>query len=166
MNVRTVDNPEELKLRIRSIMSTLDHDAYMHRLEIVLLVLSGIPVSTFVEAGIGSKSSITGWVKKAVEEGPESLSTKQIPGRPKSLDSQQLEGIKAALTRPAEEFGYCIWEGKTLSQYIRETYGVVLGVRQCQRLMRELGFTLQRPQTIPGGKVSDEERDEFKKNFK
>lgn len=164
MSVRIIENREALILRTRAIMSSLDNNAYMHRLEIVSLVLHGVPVSTLVEAGIGSKSSITDWVKTAVEKGPEALAPKEIPGRPRTLSEEQVSTLKEAVSRPASESGYDIWEGKTVSDYIKKTFSVDLGVRQCQRLMHMMGFSLQRPQTIPGGKVTAEEREDFKKS--
>ena len=48
---------------------------------------------------------------------------------------------------------------------IKGTYDIDLGVRQCQRLFHELGFSLIRPQTYPSiGEQNQEERDGFKKN--
>jgi len=38
-----------------------------------------------------------------------------------------------------------LWDGKTLSAFIEKRYGIELGVRQCQRLFRQLGFRLRKP---------------------
>jgi len=35
--------------------------------------------------------------------------------------------------------------GKTLSQYLQRQWDISLGVRQCQRLFRQLGFRLRKP---------------------
>ena len=60
---------------------------------------------------------------------------------------------------------YTVWDGPALSDYIQKTYGINLGVRQCQRLFHELGFSQIRPQTFPSkGKEDDSRRDAFKKN--
>ena len=37
------------------------------------------------------------------------------------------------------------WDGKTLSAFIQRRFSVDLGVRQCQRLFRQLGFRLRKP---------------------
>ncbi len=44
--------------------------------------------------------------------------------------------IKEALFKPAAEPGCYVWNGITLSDYIKETYDcdVELSVRQCQRI--------------------------------
>jgi transposase len=41
--------------------------------------------------------------------------------------------------------GVTLWDGKTLSAWIEREQGVALGVRQCQRLFRQLGFRLRKP---------------------
>ena len=54
--------------------------------------------------------------------------------------------------------------GPTLSAYIKETYDINLGVRQCQRLFHELGYSKIRPQVFPSKGYEDTEaRNEFKK---
>ena len=45
-------------------------------------------------------------------------------------------------------------------------HGVELGARQCQRLLREMGFSLVRPQRVPPGREGLEaEREAFKKTL-
>ena len=41
-----------------------------------------------------------------------------------------------------------LWDGKTLSAWIEKTYGIQLGVRQCQRLFRQLDFRLRKPRPL------------------
>ena len=41
-----------------------------------------------------------------------------------------------------------LWDGKTLSAFIQERYEVPVGVRQCQRLFRRLGFRLRKPRPV------------------
>ena len=38
-----------------------------------------------------------------------------------------------------------LWDGVLLSHHLDQNYSVSLGVRQCQRLFHQLGFSLQRP---------------------
>ncbi|MHA1249429.1 MAG: helix-turn-helix domain-containing protein [Candidatus Helarchaeota archaeon] len=37
------------------------------------------------------------------------------------------------------------WEGKTVSERIKNKFGVTLTVRRCQHLLHELGFSLKKP---------------------
>jgi transposase len=108
---------------------------------------------------------VTLWVKKADEQGFDSLRAKKQPGRPAKLSANELEEIKTLLTMDSpKESGYNVWDGISLSNYISKTYSVELGVRQCQRLLHSLGFSLARPRTFPRkGNEDSSERDEFKK---
>jgi transposase len=38
-----------------------------------------------------------------------------------------------------------LWDGKTLSIWIEQSYGITIGVRQCQRMFRQRGFRLRKP---------------------
>ena len=67
-------------------------------------------------------------------------------------------GINAALRRMPRESGLGgnVWDGKTLAAWIKRQYSIVLGVRQCQRLFRRLGFRLRKPR--PAIAQADPER--------
>ena len=74
-------------------------------------------------------------------------------------DDQCLE-IKNALQNPPELSGISanIWNGKSLSLYIKKEFEITLGVRQCQRLFKKLGFSLKRARPIVSkGDVSKKE---------
>ncbi len=74
------------------------------------------------------------------------------------------ENIKVVVTSDPNDFGYTVWDGPSLSDYIASQYDISLCVRQCQRLLHELGFSLIRPQTFPSkGNEENPLRDEFKK---
>ena len=64
----------------------------------------------------------------------------------------------------SQDYGYNVWDGPSLSDFISKTFNVVLGVRACQLLMHRLGFNLIRPQTYPSLENPQEEaREDFKK---
>ena len=73
--------------------------------------------------------------------------------------------IRTVLEEDApKKYGYNVWDGPSLSAYIKKTYAVKLSVRQCQRLFHTLGFSLVRPQTFPSkGEHNEAERKEYKK---
>jgi transposase len=64
-----------------------------------------------------------------------------------SSDVKQLREINSALRRMPREMGLGgnLWDGKTLAAWIAQRYEIDLGVRQCQRLFRQLGFRLRKP---------------------
>ena len=78
-----------------------------------------------------------------------------------------MEAVDRVLRRPPQEVGFSgnIWDGKTLSAWLEQKYDLRLGVRQCQRIFRQLGFRLRKPR--PALAHADPERQRvYKKNFK
>jgi transposase len=69
------------------------------------------------------------------------------PGRPRRLTEKQLAGVDRILREPPREIRLRgnLWDGKTLSTWIEQRYSVTMGVRQCQRMFRQLGFRLRKP---------------------
>jgi transposase len=74
-------------------------------------------------------------------EGLAGLTEGERPGRPSRLTEEQLAEISAVLREPPAEVGLGVnlWDGKTLARFIKQRWGIDLGVRQCQRLFRQLG---------------------------
>jgi transposase len=72
-------------------------------------------------------------------------------GRPTKLTGEQLAELKSDIEQGPQAFNFSqgFWGGPLLSYHIEQKYGVVLGVRQCQRLFRQLGYTLLRPSQGP-----------------
>ena len=88
-------------------------------------------------------------------------------GRPRRLSEKQLQQINAALRQMPRALGLGgnLWDGKTLAAWLERRYGISLGVRQCQRLFRQLGFRLRKPR--PAIAWADPERQQtHKKNSK
>ena len=91
------------------------------------------------------------------------MSVKQN-GRPCRLTGRQISSLHDAVKSDAEDFGYHVWDGQTLSDYIYSEFGIDYGVRASQYLLHRMGFSLIRPQTYPSLEDPDDEaRDDFKK---
>ncbi len=58
--------------------------------------------------------------------------------------------MESALRRSPDDVGLSvgIWEGKTLSAYLQHQFEIDLGVRQCQRIFRQLGFRHRKPRPV------------------
>ena len=67
------------------------------------------------------------------------------------LDEKTRQRVGQDLRGSPRQFGYGqnLWDGKLLSHHLSERYSVQLGVRQCQRLFRELGFRWRKPKPRP-----------------
>src|SRR5215831_17088919 len=63
------------------------------------------------------------------------------------LDSGAWRKLQGDLRKTPRDFGLpaTLWDGPVLSEHLRRRYGVHLGVRQCQRLFRRMGFRLRKP---------------------
>ena len=159
-------NPAQLLVEGQQIVDSTTDAKYRHKVEMVNLVLSGLTPSYLSTYCGNSKRTITLWVKIADEQGFEALKTKKTPGRPAKLTKEQKTEIRAILEEDdTRKYGQSVWDGPSLSAYIEKTYAVKSGVRQCQRLLHSLGFSLVRPQTFPGkGVQNEQERTEYKKD--
>lgn len=160
-------DPEVLLAQGQAIMSSSDESRYLFRVFAVNMVLSGTPASHVGASAGFTKAAVTGWVKAADEHGFEALKPKGKSGRPSKLTDAQKEKIDAILQTDPEDSGYKVWDGPALSTYIKQEFGIDLGVRQCQRLFKELGYSQIRPYTFPSkGQEDSKEREAFKKNGK
>ncbi len=149
----------------KRIASSSDDAKFLRKVTIVNLMLSGMKAKVLAEACGETDRTLSSWIKAVDEHGFESLRAVKQPGRPNRLSDAQKEEIKVAITSDPTDYGYNVWDGPTLSNYIESKYNISYGVRQSQRLLHALGFSLIRPQTFPskGDEISPE-REEFKKN--
>jgi len=123
---------------------------YNHRLHGLLLIAQGMSALEVAKLLGDAPRTVQYWVRRFEEKGLAGLWERERSGRPRRLSSQQLQAVEAALRRQPVEFGLRgnLWDGKTLSAWIKQRFGVTLGVRQCQHLFREFGFRLRKPRPL------------------
>jgi transposase len=123
---------------------------YDHRLHGVLLVAQGMSAHEVARLLGDSPRTVANWIHRFEAEGLSGIVEGERSGRPKRLTEKQIAQIDAALRKTPQDFGLMghLWDGKTLSAYIEREGGVVLGVRQCQRMFRQLGFRLRKPRPV------------------
>jgi transposase len=138
---------------------------YDHRLHGILLVAQGKSSAEVAQLLGDSSRTVQYWIRRFEAEGFAGLVEDERSGRPARLNTEQLQEIDAALRKAPMEIGLPVnlWDGKTLSAFIRQRFGVDIGVRQCQRLFRQLGFRLRTPRPIIA-RADAEQQAEFKKN--
>jgi transposase len=144
-----------------------EESRYDHRLHGVLLVAQGMTCPQVAELLGDAPRSVEYWVRRFEQSGLAGLREGERSGRPRRLDEEQLQQIDGILRRTPREAGLSgnLWDGKTLAAWIARRYGIELGVRQCQRLFRQLGFRLRKPR--PAIAQADPARQkEHKKNSK
>ena len=158
--------PEELLAEGKKLLESGEDSKFAYRVTMVNLLLEDSEMTTarLSELSGVPTRTLNDWVKKADESGFEALRDKKAPGKAARLTAEQLNAIKEAVADDPTKSGYLRWDGKALSDYIEKTFRVTLGVRQCQRLFRKLGFGRIRPQMFPALDAGqDAERETFKK---
>ena len=91
--------------------------------------------------------SVEYWVGRFEKQGLAGLLEGERWGRPRRLSEKQMAAVDRILRRSPREAGLRgnLWDGKTLSRWIEQNYQLRLGVRQCQRIFRQLGYRLRKP---------------------
>ncbi len=136
---------------------------YHHRLHVVLMALRFKSAREAAELYQEPLRTVQYWMQRFFDQGVEGLKNESIPGRPSRLSEQQKQELQQVLMKSPRRVGYSQqnWDGKLLSYHIQESYQLTLKVRQCQYLLHQLGFTLQRPRPMPLG--DPEKKADFKK---
>lgn len=167
MNTRKFKSDKDALIAEGNRIVSSSDDAKYISITIVNLLLRGLNTKLVADACGETDRTLSNWVRTVDEQGFEALRPQKHPGRPQSLTECQKQNIKAAVASDPNAFGYTVWDGPSLSDYIASQYGISLCVRQCQRLLHELGFALIRPQTFSSkGNEGSPLRDEFKKKLR
>lgn len=127
-----------------------EESRYTHRLHGILLVCSGLSCKEVAELFGHSPRTVQYWVRRFEKSGFAGLQETAPPGRPAALDEGMLRTLGQDLRRSPRELGYTqnLWDGRLLSHHLVQRFGVSLGVRQCQRLFRQLGFRRRKPRPL------------------
>jgi len=138
---------------------------YDHRLHAILLVAQGMSCRQAANLLGDSPRTVAYWVQRFENEGLSGLADADRGGRPRRLKDLHIEQIQQALRQSPSDYGLAahLWDGKLLSHFIQDQFDIELGVRQCQRLFRQLGFRMRKPRPLIA-KADREKQAQFKKN--
>lgn len=167
MKALRIADPASIILGLQDEIRRSDESRYDHRLHGVLLVAQGMTCPEVAKLLGDSPRTVEYWVHGFEKRGLAGLIEGERSGRPRRLEEQQLKEIGAVLRQMPRDvgFGGNLWDGKMLAAWIEREHGIELGVRQCQRLFRQLGFRLRKPR--PALAWADPEKQEIhKKNSK
>ena len=136
-------NRDNIVNQIRGYLENNSEAKFIHRLQVILLFANKEDESCDSLGSLfgNSPRSVSMWIKKVNQTGEiDSLRSKPGSGRPPRLTKVQKNDIKMVLREFPEKRGLSDkkWNGKTLSLYISQHYGIHLKVRSCQRLIRQL----------------------------
>jgi transposase len=146
MKPLTISDAESMILAIQDEIRRSEESRYDHRLHAILLVAQGNSCSRVAQMLGDAPRTVEYWVKRFEDRGFSGLMDGERPGRRPRLNNDHLSGIEDALRKSPIDFGFSgQWDGKTLSLFIQQNWGASLGVRQCQRLFRDMGFRFRKP---------------------
>jgi len=145
-----ITDAEIMKVALQQEIVRSQDARYDHRLHGVLLVCTGHSCYAVADLLGHSPRTVAYWVRRFERRGFAGLQEGERPGRPARLEERIRRQVGRDLRRPPRELGYSqnLWDGKLLSHHLRQCYAVRLGVRQCQRLFRMLGFRRRKPRPV------------------
>lgn len=117
------------------------------RIAAMLLVLEGWRSTDIARLFDVARWSVVKWIRRVNEEGVSALEDRKRSGRPCRLSPEIQGDLQKALEKNPKQFGLQRnrWDGIVVVEYLRRVHGVRLRVRQAQRWIRRLGFSLRRP---------------------
>jgi transposase len=145
-----VKDPVLMQIAIQQEIQRSEESRYDHKLHGVLLVANGYDSYTIGEMFGQSPTTIQRWVKKFNESGFAGLRDGERAGRPRILSEKQWGQMEKDVRRPPSDFNFIqsFWDGKLLAEHLRKKYKVEIGVRQCQRMFKTMGFRLRKPRPV------------------
>ncbi len=160
-----INDPKELLAQGQMLVKENSDIKFAYRVSMVNLILSGMSAKELATYCGDGETTLMSWVTKVDQFGWDALHAKKQPGKTSKLTEEQVSEIKAAVMSDPNDYGFRVWDGPSLSQYIKDTFDVNLCVRACQKLFHKMGFALIRPQTYPSlEKPDNEAREAFKKS--
>ena len=147
MRTLTLDHPEMTRQALLAQADAIPGAWVGIRIAALLLWLSGWKSPAISELFGVSRWAVCQWIGLANEQGLSSVQPRSAPGRKPRLNAAVQQQLNLALQASPEEFGLqrTRWDGVLVVEYLRRFHQVELQVRQAQRYVRRLGFTLQMP---------------------
>lgn len=152
MKPLTISDREEMILALQDEIRRSPEARYDHRLHGVLLVAHGLSCREVARRLGDAPRTVENWVHRFEQDGFAGLADGEREGRPSRLSAKQRAQVDAALRRSPAHYGLPaqLWDGPLLSSFLKKQFGVILRVRQCQRLFRRLGFRRRTPRPEVG----------------
>jgi transposase len=94
-----------------------------------------------------TRGAVSQWIKRGREGGVAALRTRTRPGGSAKLTTEQRAQIPALLARGALSFGFRgdVWTANRIAEVIGRTFGVRYHPDHASRLLRQAGWSVQRP---------------------
>ena len=149
-----IDDSGVMRIAIQQEIGRSEESRYDHRLHGLLLLAAGHSCREVAELFGEDDTTVQRWVHRVQLGGLGALRESERPGRPRSLDPRQWRELQVDLQKSPREFGLtaAAWDGNALAEHLRRSFAVQLGIRQCQRIFRQMGLGGRNPAAeIPPG---------------
>lgn len=112
------------------------------------LVTQGVPAARVAKTYKIHERTIHKWLSAYRKGGLEGLAVRVSTGRKKKLTAQQQTKLQKIIVGGAVKAGFDneLWTSKRVLQVIKDEFDVDYHANHLPKLLRELGFTPQRPQ--------------------
>ena len=136
-----IANSRTAVLAIQEEIRRSDESKYDHRLHGLLLVASGQSCRQAALLLGEDPRTVQRWARAYERDGFDGLRDGVRSGRPPKLGADVMAALETDLRDRPDSFGLAghLWDGPLLSEHLRRTYAVDLGIRQCQRLFHQMG---------------------------
>ena len=94
-----------------------------------------------------TQGAVSQWLARGRDGGVATLRTRTSPGAPARLSARQLAQLPALLARGAPAFGFLgdVWTRARVAEVIKREFGVAYHPDHVGRLLRTIGWTVQKP---------------------
>lgn len=119
------------------------------RLQGILMSLDGLRVPEIAHRLRVHRSTVPLWIDHWNRFGEEGLLEGQRPGRPGALKPKEREKLTDILDSGPVAYGLetGIWTSPLVSQIIRQEFGLTYHPGHVRKLLKRLGYSMQRPTT-------------------
>ena len=110
-----------------------------------------------------STLTLSKWINNFYRNGIEGLKEKPKTGRKALLDDTQLYILWWAIHMDPNEFGYNVWEGKTIADFIEKEFSIKYTPAHCTKVLKKINIVRRRPQKFPSRNREglEEKREQF-----
>lgn len=143
MHTLPTEEVRALKQRLKHAIYQSQESHLLHRMHCVLMVGEGVSCQRVAELFGEHPRTIQRWVDRYHTHGEAGLHDARKQGRHAKINEQQWAELSQQLSKPPWQLGYRHdhWSGKLLAHHLANRYGIELGVRQCQRLLKDFHAT-------------------------
>ena len=111
------------------------------------------------------RTTIRGWLARAMERGLDDLSDRKAPGRRTLLDEPSRWWLSELLGRGPGGCGFQAgsWQSGTILELIRREFGISCSPRTLRRMLHKIRFSYRKPRPVPYNSAPEAEQGEFKR---